>query len=188
MTALDSASYVNEIAPTTSISNVVSFLRSKNEKNPIDDFQETLRSVIEYGSEGRLVESDLLGKLLLVSLVSAVENYARSLVSSVLSICPISQSKAADKPVIFGAVLWHSGNRFGRSAFEHNSLAEVKGLRATFRDYLGIELSDNEFSQPLRNYERVCQFRHGIVHANGYLPGRNAIKLGHVCRLRTTAI
>jgi hypothetical protein len=40
-----------------------------------------------------------------------------------------------------------------------------------------IKLDDSKFKALLDQYERVCLLRHGIVHGDGLLPGRNAVQL-----------
>jgi hypothetical protein len=57
------------------------------------------------------------------------------------------------------------------------SLADAKALRSALQNYLGVTLPDAEFKGLLEEYEKICQLRHGIVHSDGFLPGRNAVKL-----------
>jgi hypothetical protein len=119
----------------------------------------------------------MIGRLLLVALVSATENYFRSVLSNVMRVCPVAQSVAAEKTINLGGLLWHGRDDYTRSAFEHASFADQKAIRTTSRDFIGIELPDSEFRDVLKEFEKICELRHGIVHANGFLPGRNAVKL-----------
>jgi hypothetical protein len=45
------------------------------------------------------------------------------------------------------------------------------------RNYLGIKLEEGIFKDALDQFDVVCQLRHGIVHADGLLPGKNAVQL-----------
>jgi hypothetical protein len=80
--------------------------------------------------------------------------------------------------VSLGGAIWHgpSGN-FNRSAFEHKSFADAKELKSAFREYLDFDLGVALFADLLKSFEDIMQLRHAVVHADGYLPGRNAVKL-----------
>lgn len=167
-------------------SNLPGYIQPSQEVSPIDEFRASLLAHLSVGSASSLLESDLLGRLLLVGIVSAAENYVRSIISGAVNICPVAQTCSSDRPVTLGAVTWHIGSRYSRPGLEHSSLAEAKGLRAAFRDFVGVPLPDGEFLAPLNEYEKTCQLRHGVVHNDGFVPGRNAIKL-EIPRMVTAA-
>jgi hypothetical protein len=169
--------YANELPSTGGLSYLPDYITNACELSPIDEFGKSLSSIIKFGDVLLLESNDFLGRLLVAGLVSAFENYARSITSGVINICPIAQTSASEKAVNFGSMIWHGESRFVRSAFENHSFADSKGLKTLFKDYAGLPLPDNEFSNLLSEFERVCQLRHGIVHADGFLPGKNALKL-----------
>ena len=92
--------------------------------------------------------------------------------------CPICQRTAGEKSVNLGGVFWHGQSGFSRSAFEHLSFSSADELKKAANGFVGIKLEDAKFKQPLDEYEKICQLRHGIVHNDGVLPGRNAVQLG----------
>jgi hypothetical protein len=118
-----------------------------------------------------------MGGLLLLGLVSASEAYFRGVLSLCMMLCPICQSNAAKKTINLGGLLWHGHANYSRSAFEHYSFTSRDELRKACDGFLGFKLRDSEFKDPLDQFEEVCQLRHGIVHADGLLPGVNAVQL-----------
>jgi hypothetical protein len=82
------------------------------------------------------------------------------------------------KNINMGAVLWHGQTAFSRAAFEHFSLADIDKIRTCSRDFLGFDIkkTTNTYAA-LDEFDKVCELRHGVVHAGGFLPGKNAIKL-----------
>lgn len=168
----------NEEQPTTTLSSVSDYITADRHSVPIDMFKSTVRSILDYGTEQRLAESEFLGRLLLLGLVSACEGYFRSVLSMSIEVCPISQAAATAKNVNLGGLLWHGQTGFSRGAFENLSFASRKELVSAFKEYLNITLDEQVFGTILDEYEKVCHLRHGIVHGDGFLPGKNAIVLG----------
>jgi hypothetical protein len=140
-------------------------------------YQNSVGELLRYGSPDRLAQSSFLGRLLVRGIVSAAEAYFRAVLSSCIELCPIAQSIASKKTINLGGLLWHGHVGFSRSAFEHASFTSKEELVRACREYLGISLDDSTFKSLLDQYEIVCQFRHGIVHGDGLLPGRNAVQL-----------
>lgn len=174
---LDVPDYVNELPSTSSLTDLPGYVVSVEESNPIDEFYASVSAVLRYGSDDVLNQNDFIGRFLFIGLIAATENYFRRILSETISICPISQAHASEKEINLGGVIWHGGERFGRSAFEHKSFANADELKKAFRGYLDMDLPEREFRGPLAEYDKLCQLRHGIVHADGFLPGRNAVKL-----------
>lgn len=169
--------FVNEDPPSTRWDDVSDALRQANIGVPIDAFKTSVKEIVQFGTPERLAENDFLGRLLVLSVVSAGEAYFRSILAASIEMCPVSQALSSERPVHLGGVLWHGNTGFSRSAFEHASFASVKELKKTAKDFVGFDLKDSEFKALLDEYEKVCHLRHGIVHNDGFLPGRNAIQL-----------
>lgn len=175
---LEIEDFVNEELATTTIGSVTDYIITDQHSVPIDTFKLAVRAILDYGTEERLEESQFLGRLLLLGLVSACEAYFRSILAASIELCPISQAAAATKNVNLGGLLWHGQSGYSRGAFENHSFASAKELSSAFKEYLNIALDDKVFGAIFEEYEKVCHIRHGVIHGDGVLPGKNAIFLG----------
>lgn len=169
--------FANDGAPSVRLGTIESLLKAERPANPIDSYRSSVKEMLTYGSVERLAKNDFLGRLLVLGLVSAAEGYIRSIMGACIEMCPVARTVASIKQIQLGGLLWHGKDGFSRSAFEHLSFAGKKDIMNGFREYLGILLEDGIFKGPLEQYESVCQIRHGIVHSDGFLPGRNAVLL-----------
>jgi len=169
--------YANEEVPSAKLASLSSCLQEEALVSPIDMYRQSVKALLTFGTEEKLNGCDFLGRLLVLGVVSAAEGYCRGVLANSIELCPISQAVASEKTVNLGGLLWHGKAGFSRSAFEHASFSAKKDLTAAYRDYLGFKLDDAVFKTPLEEYENVCQLRHGIVHGDGILPGRNAVRL-----------
>jgi len=147
--------------------------------------QHDVVTALGRAAKALLAKHSSLGPLLLVGLVSAVENFFRDVFSRVITICPTSQAAAAEQSVCLGAVVWHGSQLPERGAFEHLSFASADEVRKICKKFLGYEVQKHgSANAALDEYDKVCELRHGIVHAGGQLPARNAIRL-HISRRQT---
>lgn len=174
---MDIADYAGELPPSASLGPIVTMLRADIAGAPIDMYRRSVRSLLSYGDSSTLNATPFLGRLLVLGLVSAAEGYFRGVLSACIEMCPVAQAGASAKQIHLGGLLWHGKTGFSRSAFEHTSLSSASDLKKVFRDYLSFELDDRTFKSMLEEFETVCQIRHGIVHGDGLLPGRNAVLL-----------
>lgn len=169
--------FANELPPGARLTNLSDYLVEETLVCPIDAFLVRMRSILADGNERVLDASDYQGRLLCLGLVSAAESYFRSVLAASMELCPLSKSVAADKNINLGGLLWHGHDRYSQSAFDNSSFSNAQELKKAAKDYLGFVLEDAVFKVPLEEYDKVCQFRHGIVHSDGILPGKNAVKL-----------
>ena len=174
---METVDYVNELPPPSRLGLLDGFLQEEKLGSPVDMYQRSVGDILRYGTQERLRESDFLGRLLVIGIVSAAEAYFRGVLSSCMEICPIAQSVSAKRTINLGGLLWHGQTGFSRSAFEHASFSSKDELTKMCRDYLDINLDNQNFKDLLDQFERVCQLLHGIVHGDGLLPGRNAVQL-----------
>jgi hypothetical protein len=133
--------------------------------------------MLDFGTVALLNSNDFVGGLLAVGVLSASEGYFRSILSSCIEMCPVARETAAEESICLGGLLWHGKNNFSRSAFEHSSFSSKDELKRACNKYIKFVLSDATFKGPLDEFDKVCQARHGIVHNDGFLPGRNAVRL-----------
>lgn len=171
------ADYVNESPPSSSMSSMADCLVEQNLASPIDNYRASVGEILAYGTENRLSSNDFLGRLLVLGVVSAAEGYVRAVLSSSIELCPIAQAAASAKTINLGGLLWHGKDGFSRSAFEHASFSSKRELSKACEEFIAFRLQDATFKSILDTYESVCQLRHGIVHGDGIMPGRNAVQL-----------
>jgi hypothetical protein len=174
---MDIADFANLVAPSVSFSSRSTCFKEERVRSPIDEYRTSVVDILNFGTKDLLDSSAFAGRLLVLGIVSAGEGYVRSILSRVIQMCPVSQSTSAEKMISFGGILWHSKDNFGRSAFEHTTFLSKDDLEKCFKNFLGFKLEDKKFKSLLEEYNAVCQLRHGIVHNDGILPGRNAIQL-----------
>ncbi|WP_148648400.1 hypothetical protein [Sphingobium cupriresistens] len=174
----DIRNFVQAIPGTANLPNASIYVQAIERKSPIELFLRSRTEIVLAGQDSLITANPIIGRLLILGAVSAFENYCRGILSGALLMCPISQGRASDKNVNLGGAIWHGqyGN-FSLSAFEHKSFADAKELKSVFKDYLNFELNESTFGELLRYFEVITHLRHAIVHSDGILPGRNAVKL-----------
>lgn len=174
---MDIPDYVNELPPSSRVGPLAAMMVEEDLLAPIDMYRKAIFTILAYGTSARLTADPFLGRLLVLGIVSASEAYFRAILSACIEMCPIAQTGAANKTINLGGLLWHGREGFSRSAFEHASFTSRKELNSAFSDFLSMPLDDRVFKSLLEEYEIVCQLRHGIVHGDGLLPGKNAVQL-----------
>lgn len=121
---------------------------------------------------------DMAG-LLFVGLISATENYFRDILGLILSICPRAQAHAADEKVQLGSLLWAEDHLRNRSAFEFMAFSSADNIRKTVSNFACHQVRQNgSFDFMLKEFDKLCELRHAVVHSGHLVAGKNAIKLG----------
>ncbi|MBZ9674083.1 hypothetical protein [Mesorhizobium sp. ES1-3] len=174
---MDIADYANEVPAGSRLGSLDNYLRTCDLGAPIDMYRVSISQILTYSTPERLRDNDFIGRLLVIGIVSSAEAYFRAVLSFCIEICPLARSNAARKTVNLGGLLWHGQVGFSRSAFEHASFASKNELVSVTKEYIGFKMEDTVFLALLEQYEVVCQLRHGIVHGDGLLPGKNAVQL-----------
>ncbi|WP_146161059.1 hypothetical protein [Vibrio splendidus] len=146
-------------------------------ESPIDQFYQETRNIISFATPQNISSSPTLGALSAVGIVSCCENYFRQIFSEILSICSDAQKNAALQTINMGSVIWHPNSEMAKGAFEHTSLAASENICKTSDKYLGIKLKSLGLEAILTEFDKICELRHGIVHSNRVLAGKNGIKL-----------
>lgn len=171
---------VNQVSGVNIINNINNYVDTITLiESPIDLFYKNTREIIQVGNPTFLNSHPSIGPLLLVGIVSATENYFRDIFSRVISICPTSKACASSQSINLGSVVWHGGVNVERGAFEHISLAGSDSIIKTCKNFTKFDIKKGmALYSVLEEYDKVCELRHGIVHSNSILAGKNAIKLG----------
>lgn len=171
---------VNQIVGTTKINDINNYVECCDFKyeSPIDKFYSSTFEVLKVGTPEFFKENQKLASLFVVGLVSAAENYFRDILSSIIRICPLAQRTASEQSINLGSVVWHGFGQVERGAFEHLSFADQEIIKKTCNKFIDFAINDNSpIDIILREFDKVCELRHGIVHSSSVLPGKNAVKL-----------
>ena len=176
--------YANQEMPSARLGAIDSFLVEREERRAIDCFQEAVDAIILYGTSKRLDESEFLGRLLMLGLVSATEGYVRRVLSACIEICPIARSKASLKTINLGGMLWHGKEGFSRSAFEHMSFTSTEEIKRSFREFLDFNLDDKLFKSIWNNMKAF------VIYAMALFMGMDFCRAAMRCNwiLRNTKI
>ncbi len=174
---MEIADYVCGAPSTFKLDNLADVLVEEGISNPIDAFRIQLAALLSYGTEERLDQCDFLGRLLVLGIVSAAEGYFRAVIAEVMRRCPLAQKAASEKKINLGGLLWHGNVGLSLSAFDDLSFSSADSLKKGAFGYLRFSLPNSVFKGALDEYENVCNLRHGIVHNDGILPGKNAVQL-----------
>ncbi|MDM8561151.1 hypothetical protein [Candidatus Parabeggiatoa sp. HSG14] len=172
---------INQTINTAKIDDINQYVAPSSSPlvdSPIDAFYATTQDILNVAKPDFLHQYPSMGTLLLVGLISSTENYFRDLFARIIRICPIAQAASSDQAIKLGSVIWHREGQVERGAFEHISFADADSIKSTCRKFLKYELKKNGItSELLQEFGKICELRHGIVHSDSFLVGKNAIKL-----------
>lgn len=149
--------------------------------NPIADyFDATSRLKGKILSAALAHDAELLG-LMIIGVISAAEFYFRSILGRVIQICPLCARHAEAAQVPFGAFGFyeHSDYCFALGAMEHESLADAAKVAAYVNKLTGFKTNeDSSVVAALQGYESLCELRHCIAHARGFVGLKGSRALG----------
>ena len=150
-------------------------------RSAIDDYFECTDGLKSKIIASEPVDAELLG-LLTIGVISAVEFYLRTIFSRVPGICPFAQRHMEMTAVAAGAAGYYadSGIPYLLSLFDHESLANGEKIKTTCKKCVGLNLTDDSSVQKvIEDFDKLCELRHCLVHARGYvgLKASNALEL-----------
>lgn len=120
--------------------------------------------------------SPVLANLVLLGHISAVESYFRALFRKVVLIDHETQKSCYEKPLNYGAVMVHEKEYIPDALLELISFSSKKNIEDVLRDFFGIKgATPANLTTILKEFSKICQMRHSIVHKFGML-GANNIK------------
>jgi hypothetical protein len=171
----------NPTSGTLRISDISKYIKEyiPTKNSPIDNFY-LARTAILLATKPELInQHKWIAGFLVASTISATEDYFREISSFCLINCTTSKAMSSEKPINLGSAIWNSASFFSKGCFEHLSFASQETIKKCSREYLGFEIDKkSNTAAALAEYDKICELRHGIVHSNCILPGKNAIKLG----------
>lgn len=164
-----------------SISDINNYveLRSINDKSPIDNFYRNQREILRLATVDFTNNNSVVAPILIVSLVSNVEYYFRSLMAKCIKLCPITKKNASSKTLSLSSIYF--GSAFlERGVFENNSFSGSQTINKMLTNIIGIKKTDidNNFSDILEEFQKICELRHSVAHSSNILASKNAVNLG----------
>lgn len=155
--------------------------KTKEKISPIDLYWENIQLMNKLIND--ISRNQVLGLLILLGSVSAVESYFRTLFCNIITIDKNSEKKCLQHTLAYGAVISsikHSKTKedIAEALLEGYSFANKKNIVEALKNFIGIQghLPD-ELSLTLDAFEKVCHLRHCAVHRFGILGTNNAISL-----------
>jgi hypothetical protein len=152
--------------------------------SPIADyFDATSRLKGKILTATQAYDAELLG-LMIIGVISAAEFYFRSILGRTIQICPLCARQAEGAQVPIGAFSFYEDSDycFALGAMEHESLADALKVAAYINKLTGFKTSDDSsVVAALQGYESLCELRHCLAHARGFvgLKGSRALNLDH---------
>jgi hypothetical protein len=147
-------------------------------QSPIDEYYGHARVLLLSVARPEIERDDMLMRLLVLELVSTAELYFRRILSGVISVCPLIAGVAARRPLLLGAIDYYDRSALGYALLDGVSLSGEGDVKRQTANITGIEVKANSsVHEALRDFERVCQLRHVIVHAKGEAGAKNVSDL-----------
>jgi hypothetical protein len=148
------------------------------EQSPIDEYYAHARALLLAVSRPEIEQDDMLMRLLVLELVSTAELYFRRILSGVISVCPLIAMVASKRPLLLGAIDYYKRTALGYALLDGVSLSGEGDVKRQTTNITGIEIKQNSsVHEALRDFEKVCQLRHVIVHAKGEAGAKNVSDL-----------
>lgn len=158
-------------------------------QNPIDAFLASSTELVKIAQPPLFRDTPVLGRMLLLAHISAVELYFRSVFAQVVEACPLCKKTADGQMIALGATRYYRHNSLGMGVLEEKSFASSKVIKSVTSTLVPSNIDEgSSVGVALRQYESLCNLRHAIVHSYGYLNAKNAIALGVDLNLRERVI
>ncbi len=149
--------------------------------SPIADyFDATSRLKGKILAAAHADDAELLG-LMIIGVISAAEFYFRSILGRTIQICPLCARQAEAAQVPMGAFSFYEDSDycFALGAMEHESLADAAKVATYFNKLTGFKTSeDSSVVAALQGYESLCELRHCLAHARGFVSLKGSRALG----------
>ncbi|MFD2867379.1 hypothetical protein ACFSY7_02545 [Kurthia populi] len=171
---------VNEVLPNYNLPDLNNFIELGNysDISPIDEFKARFKSIIQLANPNFFNEYNEIATSMLLSLISLTENYFRNIISRCILICPVAQKASASQNINLGSVLWHGANNLIHGISENTSFASGSEIKSISSKFIGFQVQKNSLLDSVLNeFDKICHFRHAVVHSDGNLAGKNATAL-----------
>lgn len=159
----------------TDISNYV--VENVPSGSPIDTFYKGRNDILRAVDPQYATDHPSVIPLVLVGLISQTENYFREIMAGIINLCPKAKEKSAEKKLNL-ATAWFGYGELEKGVFENVSFSNAITVEKNLKDLIGYKIDNSsQISTPLKEFDKLCELRHAIVHSAGLLAGKNAIKL-----------
>ncbi|CAL1517955.1 hypothetical protein [Chitinophaga sp. MM2321] len=159
--------------------NAIDIKHKESDFSPIDSF---ISNGTEINKLFTATPSQVLGNLIILGYISAIESYFRALFRRLILIDDKCREACEKRQVSYGAVLAVDDLMLPEALFEDISFAGRKNLIDSFKNFLNLTLQDSQIppdlQETLTQFSEICELRHCIVHRFGKFGSKNAISLG----------
>ena len=143
--------------------------------SPIDAAFEALQIVTKLAVDSAKHWRPQHGLIFSSSAVAAAEDYFRSILTEVASLCPVCERKIRPLETRLEFVLSGSVADAVRGALDHESFSSKTNVATWSKKIASFDpLTHTSLKRALSDFDRVCHIRHAAIHAGGYVSTRNA--------------
>lgn len=161
------------------LKNTIDTSYSEPSFSPIDSF---IYNGQEINKLFTPIPSQVLGNLIVLGYISAIESYFRAIIRRLIIIDTISCQACENKSLLYGAAISHEPEMLPEALFDDASFAGKSNIINSFKNFLGFNFQESSFPADLQTtlnqFNEICQLRHCIVHRFGKFGSKNAILLG----------
>lgn len=158
------------------------FLTMRHEsgyRSPIDVAFDSLLLVTQLAVNSAQGWRTQHGLILSSSAVSAAEDYFRSILTEVVTLCPRCGERVKQLETRMEFVFSGSVSDAVRGMLDSESFSSRPNVMTWSKRIAGVDLKNvRSLEVALDEFERICHIRHAAVHAGGYISSRGAAALG----------
>lgn len=119
------------------------------------------------------------GLILSSSAVAAAEDYFRSILAELVTLCPLCETRVHPLETRMEFVFSGSVPDAVRGMLDGESFSSKANIIKWSKKIANVDLkNERSLEVALTEFERVCHIRHAAIHAGGYVSTRNAVALG----------
>lgn len=119
------------------------------------------------------------GLILTASAVAIAEDFVRSILADVVTLCPLAAERSYELDTRMEFVFEGDPSEALRGVLDKQSFSSRTTVTEWLKRLLGKPVAKNStLDTLLADFERVSHIRHCAVHAGGYISGHNAKNLG----------
>lgn len=162
------------------VKNYFNISYKESNDSPIDVFFDNGKQLYKLLEETNPY-SEILGNLVLLGYISAVESYFRHIIRKIILIDSDSFKACETIDVSFGSAFGHSKNDLlPEILLERTSFASQEKILKAVNNFIGLkrQVFPPDVKMVLDEFTIVCELRHCIIHRSGKLGSSNALKLG----------
>jgi hypothetical protein len=175
------ALHPREEAVTADVLGILKPFPGSGNANPITEYFRAADSLVRKITDSTYAaDAEMLG-LLLLGVVSAAEFYFRSVLGVAVTVCPLCCRNNDMLQVPIGSFEFYSGSGYSHAlgAFEHESFADAKRIRTECKKLTGFDLNDDSSAnKAIQDFEILCELRHCLIHARGFIGLKTCKALG----------